>query len=247
MKVITISIQKGGTGKTTTTAILAQAAAYRGQRVLAIDLDPQGNLSFALGAQTTAETGTAYNLLMGQPAAELIQTTAQGLDVIPADKDLATITSGTGSARRLQKALEPIRNDYDYIFIDAPATTGELQYNALMAADGLIIPLQADSFNLQSLYQTIETAQQIQSGNPNLQFSGVIFTMYDGRSIITRQLREAITKTAEAAGVPTLGAIRGAVVVKEAAGLQQSLYKYAPKSKPAQDYLRIYEHIAQEV
>ena len=150
MKVITVAIQKGGTGKTTSAAILAQAAASRALQVLAIDLDPQGNLSFALGANPAAETGTAYNLLMGRPAAECIHTTAQGLDIIPADRDLAAITSGTGSARRLREALRPVREWYDLIIIDTPPTAGELQYNALMAADGLIIPLQADAYNLQS-------------------------------------------------------------------------------------------------
>ena len=247
MKIITVAIQKGGTGKTTTAAALAQAAAYKGRKVLAIDLDPQGNLSFALGAQGAAETGTAYNLLMGLPAAELIQATAQGLDIIPADRDLAAITSGTGSAHRLRRALGPIKKDYDLIIIDTPPTAGELQYNALMAADGLIIPLQADAYNLQSLYQMTDTARQIQESNTDLQILGVVFTQYDGRSIISRQMRDAITQTAAAAGVPTLGAIRGAVAVKEAAALQQSIYSYAPKSKPAQDYLEIYNHIAQEV
>ena len=247
MKIITVAIQKGGTGKTTTAAALAQAAAYKGRKVLAIDLDPQGNLSFALGAQTAAETGTAYNLLMGLPASQLIQTTAQGLDIIPTDRDLAAITSGTGSARRLRQALEPIKDNYDLIIIDTPPTAGELQYNALMAADGLIIPLEADAFNLQSLYQMTDTARQIQQSNTGLQILGVVFTQYDGRSIISRQMRDAITQTAAAAGVPTLGTIRGAVAIKEAAALQQSIYSYAPKSKPAQDYLEIYNHIAQEV
>lgn len=245
MRVITVAIQKGGTGKTTTAAALAQAGAFMGRRVLAVDLDPQGNLSFALGAR--AGTGDSFNLLTGTPAARLIQETAQGLEIIPAHKDLATITSATGSARRLQKALEPVKNDYDLIIIDTPPTAGELQYNALMAAEGLIIPLQADAFNLQSLYQMTDTARQIQKNNADLQILGVVFTQYDGRSIIARQMREAITQAAGAADVPTLGAIRGAVAVKEAAALQQSLFVYAPKSKPALDYMEIYKHITQEV
>lgn len=245
MHVITVAIQKGGTGKTTTAAVLAQAAAHRGQKVLAIDLDPQGNLSFALGAQRTG--GNAYNLLMGEPAGELIETTAQGLDVIPSGRDLSTIKTATGSARRLRQALRPIKKNYDLIIIDTPPTAGELQYNALMAADGLIIPLQADAYNLQSLYQMTDTARQIQESNTGLQILGVVFTQYDGRSIIARQMREAIQQAAEAAGVPTLGTIRGAVAVKEAAALQQNLYQYAPKSKPAADYMEIYEIIAQEV
>ena len=133
MRIITIAVQKGGTGKTTTAAALAQAAAYKGRRALAIDLDPQGNLSVTLAAQMIPEAGNSYNLLMGLPAADLIQTTEQGIDVIPACLDLATISSGKGSARRLQRALEPIKNNYDLIVIDTP-TAAELQYNALQAA-----------------------------------------------------------------------------------------------------------------
>lgn len=243
MKVITVAIQKGGTGKTTSAAILAQAAVSRGLKVLAIDLDPQGNLSFALGAQTAAEYGTAYNMLTGAPAAECIQTTGQGLDIIQADRDLAAITSGTGSARRLREALEPIKDNYDLLIIDTPPTAGELQYNALMAADGLIIPLQADAYNLQSLYQMADTARQIQQSNTDLQILGIVFTQYDGRSIISRQMQTTIINSAAKMGVPYLGTIRGAVAVKEAAALQQSLYQYAPKSKPAADYMDVFNYI----
>ena len=245
MKILTVAIQKGGTGKTTTAAVLAQAAAFRGLRVLAVDLDPQGNLSFALGANPAAETGTAYNLLMGRPAIECIQATAQGLDIIPASADLATITSGTGTAHRLRRALEPIKRDYDIIIIDTPPTAGELQYNALMAADGLIIPLQADAYNLQSLYQITGTARQIQQSNPALKLLGLVITQYDGRSIISRQMQKAIINKGAELGAPYLGAIRGAVAVKEAAALQQSLYQYAPKSKPAADYMDVFNYITE--
>ena len=149
MKVIAVAIQKGGTGKTTTAAAIAQAATYKGQKVLAIDLDPQGNLSFALAAEMNRRG--SYDLLQGTPAADLIQKSRQGMDIIPASWNLSTVTSGKGSARRLQKAIEPLKKDYDLIVIDPPPTAGELQYNALQAATGLIIPLQADIYNLQSL------------------------------------------------------------------------------------------------
>lgn len=245
MKVITVAIQKGGTGKTTTAAALAQAGIYSGRRVLAVDLDPQGNLSFALGATGTA--ASAYNVLAErEPAALNIAETEQGIDVIPASRALATVKTSTGSARRLHSALEPIKEEYDLAIIDTPPTAGELQYNALMAADGLIIPLQADAYNLQSLYQIADTARQIQQTNSRLQVLGIVFTQYDGRSIIARQMRDAITAAAEGMNIPTLGAIRGAVAVKEAAALQRSLYSYAPKSKPAQDYLDIYKQVTQD-
>lgn len=243
MDIFTVAIQKGGTGKTTTAAAITQAAVYRGSKVLAIDLDPQGNLSFTLAADT-GKPGS-YDLLQGAAAADLIQH-KPGFDVIPASWNLSTVTSGRGSARRLQTALEPIKKDYDLMVIDTPPTAGELQYNALQAATGLIIPLQADIYNLQSLYQMTDTARQIQDSNPDLQIIGFVLTQYDGRSTIARQMKETITEQAAALGVPYLGAIRAAVAVKEAAALQQSLFEYAPKSKPAADYLEIFDNITKQ-
>ena len=239
--IIAIAVQKGGTGKTTTAAILAQAAAYKGLRPLAIDLDPQGNLSIALGARM--DTGNSYNMIQGEPAADQIQRTAQGIEAIAASWNLSTITSGPGSARRLQEALEPIRGAFDLIIIDTPPTAGELQYNALQAADRLIIPLQADAYNLQSLYQITDTARQIQQSNPELQFAGLLLTQYDGRSLLARQMQTTIINKAQEMGVPYLGTIRAGIAVKEAAAMQQSLYKYAPRSKPAADYMDVFHYL----
>ena len=240
--IITISLQKGGTGKTTTAAALAQAAAIRGERVLAIDLDPQGNLSFTLGA--TMDTGdNSYRLLQGAAPADLAQQTTQGIEVIPACPDLSTISSSKGSARRLEKAIRPVKSKYDLIIIDTPAPAGELQYNALQASTGLIIPLQADTYNIQSLYQTTDTARQIQGSNPDLSILGIVLTVYEGRSNFDKQVKQTIIDQAAALGVPYLGAIRKGIAVKEAAGVQESLFEYAPKSNPATDYMAIYEKI----
>lgn len=238
MQIITIAAQKGGTGKTTTAATLAQAAAYRGRKVLAIDLDAQSNLSFVLNA-----AGPGSDLLLsGKDPAELIQHTAAGIDVIPASGNLAAETSSKGSARRLQKALEPIKRQYDLIIIDTPAPAGELLYNALQASTGLIIPLLADPYCVQSLYQVTRTAQQIQAtSNPELEILGVILTQHNPRSTIARQMQDTITERAAAIGVPYLGAVRQAVALREAAALQTSLFEYAPNCKPAQDYLQIYD------
>lgn len=234
-----VAIQKGGTAKTTTAAALLQAAAYKGKKALAVDLDPQGNLTFALGADPTRPG--SFELLNGEPAE--IQTTAQDIDVISASWGLSTITSARGSARRLQTALEPLRRKYSIIVIDTPPTAGELQYNALQASDGLIIPLQADVFNVQALYQITDTARQFMGTNQRLKIKGYILTQYDGRSTIARRAKEAIEETAKKLKVPCLGIVRQAVAVKEAAALQTSLFKYAPKAKPTADYLDIYESL----
>ena len=117
---IAVANLKGGTGKTATAAAIAQAAAHNGRRVVAIDLDPQGQLSFALAADT-GKPGS-YELLNGADAADVIQHTRQGLDIIPASWNLSTIQSGRGSARRLQRALEQVRYDHELIVIDSPPT-----------------------------------------------------------------------------------------------------------------------------
>ena len=243
-QIITLAIQKGGTAKTTTAAALAGAAVYRGQKVLAIDLDPQGQFSFTLQADTSKPG--SYELLNGEPAAGLIQHIRDGLDVIPASWNLSTITGGKGSARRLQRAIQPIKDNYSMIVIDTPPTAGELQYNALQAATGLVIPLQADIYDLQSLYQITDPARQIMKSNPALSITGIVITRYDGRSGIAKKMRETIMQQAAGMGIPYLGTIRQGVAIREAAAFQQSLFDYAPRSNPAQDYLALYETITQE-
>ena len=255
MQIITTLSAKGGVAKTTTAAVLAQAAVHKGARVLAVDADPQANLSQALATRPGQDKRNTYSLLTGEtrPADCIAKSgegfaedLAQGMDVIPAALDLATLTSEKGSARRLQKALTRIKKHYDLIVIDAPAIGGELQLNALQAATGLIIPVQADVYNMQSLYQVADLARAMQRSNPDLKIHGVIVTKYDGRTKHARQLREMIEEQARALDLPYLGEIRQSVAVQEAAAFMQSLYKYAPKSTAAADYMALYEKIMQD-
>lgn len=245
MQIITAAAIKGGTGKTTTAAALAQAAAADGKRVLAVDLDPQANFTFTLGADQNR--AGSYQLLHGEATAqEVIQTTAQGIDVISAAPDLATEQTKPGSARRLRSGLEPILAQYDFVFIDTPPTIGELTYNALQAATGLIIPLEADNASLQGLYQITDIAHQMQErANPALRIIGSVITRYDKRSKINRYLHDAIAERGAEIGAPLIAAIRAGVAVKEAQALQLSLFDYASRSNPAQDYLTLYRTIAQ--
>jgi chromosome partitioning protein len=241
VQIITIGNQKGGTAKTATAAAIAQAGAAHGLKVLAIDLDPQANLSFALRADTRHKG--SYELLEGEPARQTIQETAQGIDTIASSRNLATVTTTTGSAKRLQRALQPIKGIYDLIVIDTPPTAGELLYNALQASTGLVIPLLADIFGLQGLYQIADTAKQFKQSNPGLQVKGFVLTRYDNRSSLTKAMKANITAKAAELGIPCLAEIREGVAIREAAALQQSLFEYAPKSKPAQDYMKLYEMI----
>ena len=239
--IITAAVIKGGTGKTTTCAALAQAAANAGKRVLAVDLDPQANFTFAIGADQNRPG--CYQLLNGTPAAQLVQDTEQGIHAIAASPDLATVKTTPASAKRLQRALEPLRGHYDLIVIDTPPQMGELTYNALQAATGLIIPLETDTNSLQGLYHITDIAQQMQNSNPALSIIGVILTRYDNRPKINRYIKGVIEEKGQEIGAPYLMEIRNGVAIREAAAMQQSLYDYAPHSKPAVDYKKLYKTI----
>lgn len=237
--IYTICNQKGGTGKTTTAAALLQAAAFKGKKALAVDLDPQANLTYCLAANSN-QAGS-YEILNGTPAAETIQHTKQNIDVIAANWNLQTEKTAPGSARRLERALAPIKKNYDICIIDTPPTPGELQYNAMQAADGLIITLQSDIYNIRALQQIKATAEQIRKTNNRLKIKGIILTQYDRRPIINRQLKANLEEEAYNRTIPYLGEVHKSVAIQEAAALQKSIYEYAPNSKPAQDYLLIYE------
>lgn len=242
MQVIAAAVIKGGTGKTTTIAALAQAAAAAGKKVLAIDLDPQANLTFALAADPNAPG--SYQLLHGADPAQLIQQTPQRIAVISATADLATEKTKPASAKRLQEAIEPIKKQFDYILIDTPPTMGELTFNALQACTGLIIPLEPDNSSLQGLYQIADIAAQLQRSNPDLSIIGTILTRYDSRPKINRYLHDVIAEQGREIGAPLIAVIRPGIAIKEAQGFQQSLFDYAPRSKPAQDYMALYQLIA---
>lgn len=244
MQIITTAIIKGGTGKTTTTAALAQAGAAAGKKILAIDLDPQGNLTAALGADP-GQPGS-YELLNGTPAAQVVQEVPQGATVIAGSTNLAAITTRAGSAHRLREALEPIKGAFDLIVIDTPPQMGELTFNALQASTGLIIPLETDTSSLQGLYNIAGIVQQIQRTNPALTVKGVIITRYDGRAKLNRYIKESIEKAAAKAGIPYLTEIRAGIAAREAVAMRESLFSYAPGSKPAQDYKKLYDLIMQE-
>lgn len=239
MKIYTLTADKGGTGKTTSAAALAQAAAFKGKKVLALDMDQQANLSYALDANPETAPGSSFDIINGSKTAQdVIVRSSQNLDVIVGSWALATLTTHKGSAKRLQSALEPLKRRYDVVFIDTHAGASEAIYNALQASDGVIIPAQADIYNIQVLKQTIITAESfIQGTKPDLKISGVIITELDSRSNIKRKITELIER--QAAPVPILGKVRKAVAIEEAAALQLSLYDHAPKSKPAIDYMEI--------
>lgn len=240
--VITAAAIKGGTGKTATAGALAQAAAAAGQRVLAIDLDPQASLSIWLDADLSRPG--SYAVLTGRDPAECIQDTGSGVSVIAGAADLNAIKTKPGSGRRLEEALKAVKRKYDFIVIDTAPSMGELQNNALFASTGLIIPLEADASSVQAFYQITDVAERIRQTKPALKILGVIITKFDSRPNINRFMRDTIKEKCAAARVPYLMEIRNGIAIREAMALQESLFEYAPKSKPAEDYKTLYEKIA---
>ena len=237
MKIITIAAQKGGTGKTTTTAALAEAAAYNGRRALAVDLDA-GNLTFSLAGDRSR--GTTEDLLNGTPAADLIQPThTDGLDIIAADLDNKARHGG-----RLADALQPLKKKYDYCLIDTPAGAGELQYNALLASDLLIVPVLCEVFSIQTLYQIAGKVQEIQAVNTKLKAAALIAN-YDKRTTISKQMRESISDALQELNIINAGTVRTCSKTGEAVALQKSLFEYAPSCKAAKDYLNVFSIVEQ--
>lgn len=240
--IVTTAVIKGGTGKSTTAAALAQAAALESQSVLCIDLDPQTNLSSMIGGDQ--RKAGADRLLRGTAAEELIQETGQGISIITGSPNLAVETTKPGSSRRLRQALQPIAGGYDLIVIDCPPSFGELVYLGIDAADLLLIPLLSDAHSLQGLYQIVDIADQIKANdNHDLRIAGSVICRYDGRSKLHQFYRDTIARIGSEIGAPLIGTIRSGVAVEEAQAYQRSLYDYAPKSKPAQDYRALYKQV----
>ncbi len=246
IKTIAVINQKGGVGKSTTAAALGAGLSLKGYKVLYIDLDAQGNLTYTLGADIKGLT--ALEILTKEATAEqTIQRTAQG-DVISASPSLAgadTLITAVGKEYRLKEALEPIKEKYDYIIIDTPPALSVLTINALTACTGVIIPAQADIYSLQGISQLDNTIQTVkQYCNPSLEVMGIVLTRYSSRAILSREVAEMIEQTAENLNTRLYKAtIRENISVKEAQASQQNIFEYAPKSNAAADYSALVDEI----
>jgi chromosome partitioning protein len=194
-RILCISNQKGGVGKTTTAINLAASLAAAERRTLLVDLDPQGNAGSGLGVDRSTLTGSVYDALIeGRPLEELtLQTELRFLDLVPATPDLTgaevELVGFERREQRLKDALRPLAKKYDYVLIDCPPSLGLLTLNALTAADAVLIPLQTEYYAMEGLAQLMATIELVQRGlNPRLEVEGILLTMFDQRANISHQV-----------------------------------------------------------
>lgn len=199
MKVISLVNQKGGVGKTTTAVSLASYIGKKKKKVLLIDLDPQANATSGLGTEKNELENTTYDLLINEtPVTEVIlETSAQNVDIIASNINLAgaevELVNAISRENILRTAVEEIRDDYDYIIIDCPPSLGLLTINALTASDGIIIPIQGEYYALEGLSQLVETINIVKKKlNPDIEILGVVLTMFDMRTQLSKQVKEEV-------------------------------------------------------
>jgi len=241
-RITALANQKGGVGKTSVAHALATGLTHRGYRALAVDTDPQGNLTYSMNADDSKPG--VYELLKGEIIApQAVQNTEQGA-IISSSPMLSGVDlefTGRGREYLLTEALEPFKAVYDYIVIDTPPTLGIITINALAAANDVIVPMAADIFSLQGLSQLCSTIGKVKTRcNPTLSIAGLLITRYSGRAILSKELREAIGEKARQIGTQLYTTvIREGIAIREAQIGQTSIFKNRTlfRSNAAADYL----------
>ncbi|MBW6462811.1 MAG: ParA family protein [Bacillota bacterium] len=243
-QIIAIANQKGGVGKTTTAINLSAALAKLGQKILLIDIDPQGNATSGLGLSKKEIKQCIYNILVDEVNVEdvVISTRWPNLDIVPASIQLAgaeiELVPMVSREDKLKKALVSIKDIYDYIFIDCPPSLGLLTLNALNAAHGILIPIQCEYYALEGLGQLMNTISLVRKHlNENLRIEGVVLTMYDMRTNLSEQVAEEVRNYFKHYVYETI--IPRNVRLSEAPSYGQHILEYDPRSKGAELYLSL--------
>jgi chromosome partitioning protein len=247
-KIISIANQKGGVGKTTTSVNLGACLAYTGKRVLLVDIDPQGNATSGVGIEKADVDLCVYDLLVEDADVKKVIKTTQieNLDVIPATIQLAgaeiELVPTISREVRLKRALEPVKQQYDYILIDCPPSLGLLTLNALTASDSVIIPVQCEYYALEGLSQLLNTIRLVQKHlNSDLMIEGVLLTMLDARTNLGIQVIDEVKKYFQDKVYQTI--IPRNVRLSEAPSHGQPIILYDSRSKGAEVYLELAKEV----
>lgn len=242
-KAIAIFNQKGGVGKTTTNINLAACLALKGKRVLILDIDPQGNTTSGIGLSKKELGNTSYEILVEDgidPKSAIINTSVENLDIIPASVQLAgaevELIKIKGREKRLKVAIDAVKDDYDYLFIDCPPSLGLLTINSLTAVDSVLIPIQCEFYALEGVSQLMSTIDIVKKNmNPDLEIQGVILSMFDGRTNLSIQVVEEVKKYFKEKVYTTV--IPRNVRLAEAPSYGMPIMQYDPKSTGAAAYM----------
>jgi chromosome partitioning protein len=242
-KTIAIFNQKGGVGKTTTNINLAACLALRGKSVLILDIDPQGNTTSGMGISKKGLEYTMYEVLIDEtldPNLAILDTSIKKLKILPASVQLAgaeiELVQLEGREHRLKKAVEKIKDNYEYIFIDCPPSLGLLTINSLTAVESVLIPIQCEFYALEGVSQLMSTIDLVkQNLNPELEIQGVILSMFDGRTNLSIQVVEEVKKYFKDKVYTTV--IPRNVRLAEAPSYGMPIMEYDPKSKGAEAYM----------
>ena len=239
-KIIAITNQKGGVGKTTTSVNLAACVAAEGRRVLVVDADPQGNTSSGLGVRVKEKTPTVYEVMSGDVALKdaLAKTAVKGLFVLPADIRLAgaeiELAGMDGREHVLSEALKAADEHFDYVFIDCPPSLGLITLNALCAAEGVVIPIQCEYFALEGVSALMGTIQKVQKINRRLNIEGVVLTMLDALTNLGIQVAQEVRKVFKSKVYSAV--IPRNVRLGEAPSHGLPIHLYDPRSTGAEAY-----------
>jgi chromosome partitioning protein len=247
-KIIAIANQKGGVGKTTTAINLGASLAANDLKVLVVDSDPQGNATTGLGVSKSEGRRTLYQVLLGEEDASnsVVHTEFEGLDIIPSDKNLVAanleLIELPNRESRLREKLGQIRDRYQYILIDCPPALDLLTVNAMVAADSILIPMQCEFFALEGVSQLLDTVDRVRSSfEPNLKIEGVLLTMYDDRTNLTRQVEQDLREFFEHSVFRTV--IHRSVRLAEAPSFGKPILSYDVRSRGAESYIQLAKEI----
>lgn len=247
-KVIAIANQKGGVGKTTTAVNLSSCLAYKGKRVLIIDIDPQGNTTSGLGVDKKSIGKSIYDVVINDVTIQdtLVDTAIKTLKLCPSNIQLAgaevELVSVISRETRLKAALREIRSQFDFILIDCPPSLGLLTLNSLTAADTILVPIQCEYYALEGLSQLMNTVKLVQKHlNPELEVEGVVLTMFDARTNLSIQVVDEVKKHFRNKVYRTV--IPRNVRLSEAPSFGLPIILYDPKSKGSECYLELAEEV----